>query len=232
MKTQAVGEKFEQLVAIMARLRSSEGCIWDRQQTHESLRQYLLEETYEVLEAIDHRDHGELAKELGDLLLQVVFHAQIAAGAGQFDIGEVIDNISGKMIRRHPHVFGDEKVSSVEEQKLRWEEIKKKEGKKSVIDGVPSALPALQRAARLQQKANAPTPSWDRIDAAYERLKALLRQPAEHKNEAGLEQLPEAVGELLFALVGVSRTMAVNPEDALREACERFRTAFSSGVPK
>jgi tetrapyrrole methylase family protein/MazG family protein len=231
MKTQAVGEKFEQLVAIMARLRSSEGCIWDRQQTHESLRQYLLEETYEVLEAIDHRDPGELAKELGDLLLQVVFHAQIAAGEGQFDIGEVIDNISCKMIRRHPHVFGDEKVSNVEEQKLRWEEIKKKEGKKSVIDAVPAALPALQRAARLQQKAHAPTPSWDGIDAAYQRFKASL-QSAERKNEKGLDQMSEAVGELLFAVVGVSRTMSVYPEDALREACERFRTAFSSGGPE
>src|SRR5262245_25265880 len=175
MKTQAVGEKFEHLVAIMARLRSSEGCIWDRQQTHESLRQYLLEETYEVLETIDHKNYNELGKELGDLLLQVIFHAQIATEAVRFDIGEVIDNISDKMIRRHPHVFGDEKVFSVAEQKLRWEEIKKKEGKKSATDGVPAALPALQRAARLRQKANQPAPAWQEIDAVYHRFKTLAK---------------------------------------------------------
>ena len=134
MNTQAIGEKFEHLVAIMARLRSQEGCIWDRQQTHDTLRQYLLEETYEVLETIDHKNYDELGKELGDLLLQVIFHAQIASEANRFDIGEVIDNISRKMIRRHPHVFGDEKVNSVAEQTLRWEEIKQKEGKRSVSE--------------------------------------------------------------------------------------------------
>jgi tetrapyrrole methylase family protein/MazG family protein len=227
MNSRTIGEKFEHLVAVMARLRSPEGCIWDREQTHESLRQYLLEETYEVLETIDHKNHDELGKELGDLLLQVIFHAQIAAEAGRFDIGEVIDNISDKMIRRHPHVFGDERVSSVAEQKLRWEEIKKKEGKKSATDGVPAALPALQRAARLRQKANKPAPDWQDIDAVYHRFKSLVKAN-ERESAAGGDQLYEVAGELLFMLVGISTASAVNPEDALREACERFLREFSS----
>lgn len=227
MKTGAYGEKFEHLVEIMARLRSPEGCIWDRQQTHESLRPYLLEEAYEVLESIDHENYEELGQELGDLLLQVVFHAQIAAETGRFGIGEVLDCISDKMIRRHPHVFGDEKVASVEEQKLRWKEIKKQEGKKSVLDGVPAALPALQRAARLLQKANVPASSGEEMDAAYHRFKALLK-PAKRENAAAREQLHQAAGELFFLLVGASTAMAVNAEDALREACQRFQIEFSS----
>ena len=208
-----LGEKFEHLVAIMARVRSETGCIWDREQTHASLRQYLLEEAYEVLEAIDHEDFGELGKELGDLLLQVVFHAQIAQEHGRFDIANVIENISEKMIRRHPHVFGEEKVASVAEQKLRWEELKKQEGKKSAIDGVPKALPALQRAARLQQKANATTNSREQLQHQWERFLA-----ATEPHERSLR----AYGDLLFALVAFGRSVELNAEDALRETCERF----------
>jgi MazG family protein len=208
-----LGEKFERLVAIMTRLRSETGCIWDRQQTHASLRQYLLEEAYEVLEAIDHEDFDELGKELGDLLLQVVFHAQIAREHSRFDIATVIENISEKMIRRHPHVFGEEKVASVAEQKLRWEELKKEEGKKSAIDGVPKALPALQRAARLQQKANLPAMTRAALQEDWERFLAAT-EPR--------ESLQRAYGDLLFALVAFGRGAELNAEDALREACERF----------
>ncbi len=211
-----LGEKFEHLVAIMARLRSETGCIWDRQQTHASLRQYLLEEAYEVLEAIDHEDHGELGKELGDLLLQVVFHAQIAQEHDRFDIAQVLDNISEKMIRRHPHVFGEEKVNSVAEQKLRWEELKQQEGRKSVIDGVPAALPALQRAARLQQKANAPTATFAQAESHWQAVQQLQEQAAPH------EHLQRAFGAMLFALVAWGRGFELNAEDALREACARF----------
>ncbi len=226
MKAETNGKKFEHLVEITARLRSPHGCIWDRRQTHESLRQYLLEEAYEVLESIDQQDHDELGKELGDLLLQVVFHAQIAAEAGRFAIGEVIDNISEKMIRRHPHVFGDEKAASVEEQKMRWEEIKKQEGKKSIIDGVPAALPALQRAARLQQKANAPAPAWEKLEALYQRFKTSAQ--CAHENATPNNDLNKILGELLFSFVGISRTVSANPEDALREACERFQKEFAA----
>ncbi len=214
-----IGEKFEHLVAIMARLRSEAGCIWDRQQTHASLRQYLLEEAYEVLETIDHEDHAELGKELGDLLLQVVFHAQVAQEHGRFDIATVIENISEKMIRRHPHVFGDEKVASVAEQKLRWEELKKQEGKKSVIDGVPRALPALQRAARLQQKANAITMNYEQVQAHWQALHRLHEQITPMSNH---DQLQSVYGDMLFALVSFGRSLELNAEDALREACKRF----------
>lgn len=208
-----IGEKFERLVAIMARLRSETGCIWDRQQTHASLRQYLLEEAYEVLEAIDHEDHAELGKELGDLLLQVAFHAQIAHEHGRFDIANVIENISEKMIRRHPHVFGEEKVASVAEQKLRWEELKRQEGKKSAIEGVPQAMPALQRAARLQQKAKAAAINREQLQQQWERL-LTATEPR--------ESLQRTYGDLLFALVAYGRGLELNAEDALREACARF----------
>lgn len=212
----SIGPKFEHLVAIMARLRSETGCIWDRQQTHASLRQYLLEEAYEVLEAIDDENYSELGQELGDLLLQVVFHAQIAQEHGRFDIAHVIENISQKMLRRHPHVFGEEKVHSVAEQKLRWEELKKQEGKQSPLDGVPRALPALQRAARLQQKANTPAMNFEQVSAQWQ---AFMQLRERNSNQ---HQMQDAFGELLFALVSYGRTLELNAEDALRESCERF----------
>ncbi len=229
-----LGEKFEHLVAIMARLRSESGCIWDRQQTHASLRQYLLEEAYEVLEAIDHEDHGELGKELGDLLLQVVFHAQIAKEEHRFDIAHVIENISAKMIRRHPHVFGDEKVNSVAEQKVRWEELKKEEGKQFAVDGVPKALPALQRAARLQQKANTPAMSWQHLQSGLSAFRAALDDNHHDGKENKHVVLQRVYGDVLFTLVALGRGLELNAEDALREACDRFmhasRTAEGNGV--
>jgi len=220
MKT---GERFEQLLALMARLRAPGGCMWDRQQTHASLRPYLLEETYEVLETIDQSNYEELGQELGDLLLQVIFHAQIAAETSRFDINTVIDNLSRKLIRRHPHVFGDEKIGSVAELRQRWEEIKKSEGKKPVNQGVPTALPALQRAVRLQQKAHAPLPSWEELEVLCRTLKT-IGTSEEREGRAGREErLQHAVGDLLFALAAASQAAGVNPEDALRETCLRFQ---------
>lgn len=226
MPMPTVEEKFGRLTEIMARLRSDDGCLWDRRQTHESLRQYLLEETHEVLEAIDQQNPGELARELGDLLLQVVFHAQIAAEAGRFGIGDVLDHINAKMIRRHPHVFGDEKTGSLAELKLRWEEIKKKEGRESPIDGVPKALPALQRAARLQHKADAPAPAWEAVDALYREVRALAVEAGADGSGISMEQLQKRLGELLFAITGACHKLAINAEDALRETCEHFQRQF------
>ncbi|MDZ7346395.1 MAG: MazG family protein, partial [candidate division KSB1 bacterium] len=143
----SVGKEFEKLVEIMAKLRSDEGCPWDREQSHKSLRRHLLEETYEVLEAIDNENPEQLKTELGDLLLQVVFHAQLAADAGDFSIEQVVESINDKLIRRHPHVFGEAVIRTAQEQVVAWEKSKlKREGKKSVIDGVPTHLPALLRA--------------------------------------------------------------------------------------
>ena len=216
----AVGKAFVKLVEIMSTLRSDNGCPWDRQQTHESLRQYLLEETHELLAAIDSGDYHEVREELGDVLLQVVFHAQIASEFGRFDIADVIQGISDKMVRRHPHVFGDENVESANEQVQRWENLKKEEGKRSKFDGLPKTLPALQRAHRLQQKASVNAtrlPTWQHASNKFDAvLEKLLRA-----NAAG-ENWQRDVGEILFAMVSLAGKHGVNAEDALRQQCERF----------
>ncbi|MDZ7265804.1 MAG: nucleoside triphosphate pyrophosphohydrolase [candidate division KSB1 bacterium] len=219
-------EKFTELVEIMARLRGPQGCPWDRAQTHASLRRYLLEETYEVLHALDAGDDEELCHELGDLLLQVVYHAQIAAEAGRFDIGAVIAAISAKMIRRHPHVFGDARVDSAAELTHLWEQIKQQEGKKNALAGVPHALPALQRAARLQQKAGAAAASVDEVEATWQTFRAAAAGakdglPSDHR------PLPELYGDLLFRLVAFGRGLGLNAEDNLREACHRFEHEYA-----
>jgi MazG family protein len=221
-----VAEKFSNLVEIMARLRSPDGCPWDREQTHKSLRQYLIEETYEVLEAIDQENDGELRKELGDLLLQVVFHAQIASEAGRFDIGQVIAHITEKLIRRHPHVFGDVKVNSVAEQSALWERLKKAEGNHSVLDGVPAALPALQRAQRLQQKASTTGFEWETLEQVLQKLRSEVEEFEEARHAGNHQQIEEEFGDVLFSLVTVGRWLNLNAEDALRQACDKFSRRF------
>ncbi len=226
MKKSDVGTKFSRLVEIMAHLRGPQGCPWDREQTHQSLRQYLLEEAYEVLEALDNNDTKHLTEEMGDLLLQVVFHAQIASEAGSFDIAEVIEAISAKLIRRHPNVFGDAVIRTAAEQTINWEKMKKAEGKSSTIDGVPAALSALLRAWRIQQKAatvgfdwKQPGPVWDKIHEETEEL----REAIHGGNQAEIE---EEFGDLLFSLVNLSRFLDVNPEDALRGTTNKFVRRF------
>jgi tetrapyrrole methylase family protein/MazG family protein len=221
-----LAQQFLQLVEIMAKLRSPEGCPWDREQTHQSLRPYLLEETYEVLETIDQKKYGELQKELGDLLLQVIFHAQIAGEDGRFTISDVIAEISGKLIRRHPHVFGDLKVNSAAEQKILWEHLKKAEGKNSVIDGVPAALPALQRAQRLQQKAGAIGFEWENIEQVMDKFHSELVELEEARRGGDNNKIEDEFGDILFALVNVGRWLDLNAEDALRRACEKFSRRF------
>lgn len=221
-----IGKKFESLVEIMAKLRSPGGCPWDREQTHTSLRQYLLEEAYEVIEALDTSDPAALKEELGDLLLQIVFHAQISSEDNHFDVAEVIDAISEKLIRRHPNVFGDVEIASAAEQSVNWEKIKKSEGKESVLDGVPVALSALLRAYRLQQKASAvgfdwpeQTPVWDKIEEELAELKQACQQQER-------DRIEEEMGDLLFSLVNLTRFLQVNPEDALRSTIAKFDTRF------
>jgi tetrapyrrole methylase family protein/MazG family protein len=222
----AVAGKFAHLAEIMARLRSTEGCPWDREQTHQSLRPYLLEETYEVLEALDQQDADELCKELGDLLLQVVFHAQIAGESGSFTLSEVIAGITEKLIRRHPHVFGDAKINSASEQHALWEKLKKAEGKTSVIEGVPAALPALQRAQRLQQKAGTVGFDWENTAQVLEKLRSELQELDEAHRADNPQQLEDEFGDVLFSLVAVARWLGLNAEDALRRACEKFSRRF------
>jgi tetrapyrrole methylase family protein/MazG family protein len=221
-----LAQQFLQLVEIMAKLRSPEGCPWDREQTHQSLRPYLLEETYEVLETIDQEKYGELQKELGDVLLQVIFHAQIAGEDGRFTMSDVIAEISDKLIRRHPHVFGDLKVNSAAEQKILWEHLKKAEGKNSVIDGIPAALPALQRAQRLQQKAGTIGFEWENIEQVIQKFHSELVELEEARRTGDIKQIEDEFGDILFALVNVGRWLDLNAEDALRRACEKFSRRF------
>ena len=219
--------KFSRLVEIMALLRSEKGCPWDRDQTFASLRQHLLEEAYEVMESIDDGKFDELPGELGDLLLQIVFQAQIAAEEDLFDIGDVIDSITEKLIRRHPHVFGDKQIDSTEEQIIHWERSKvKKEGKKSAIDGIPKLLPALVRSYRMQNKAATVGFDWSDIEPVWEKVEeewSELREAAESGNR---EKVEDELGDLLFSIVNLSRFLKTNPEDALRKTIGKFDRRF------
>ena len=218
--------KFGTLVEIMAKLRSKDGCPWDREQTHATLRQYLVEETYEVLEALDEADYDELKIELGDLLLQVVFHAQIAQEAGNFAIRDVIQAINEKLVRRHPHVFADAKIETSEEQKLNWEKIKRAEGRKSVLDGVPKALPALLRAHRLQGKASHVGFDWDNAEQVWEKVEEEIQELADAVSQKDPQKIEAEFGDLLFSLVNYSRFIGANPEDSLRASSDKFIKRF------
>jgi tetrapyrrole methylase family protein/MazG family protein len=225
---------FSELVAIMARLRGPAGCPWDRQQTHATLKPYLLEEVYEALEAIDAADDAELCKELGDVLLQVVFHAQIAAEEGRFDIEAVGQAIVDKLIRRHPHVFGDASADEADEVLLRWEQIKKQERREqgdaapSLLEGIPKHLPALMRAHRIQARVAQQGFDWDEVDGALDKVEeefAEVRKAWETDEAAAVE---EEFGDLLFSLVNASRFLKVDPEQALRRAVAKFERRFRS----
>ena len=229
--SEAAKERFGELVDIMARLRGVGGCPWDREQTHESIKPYLLEETYEVLEAIDERDPGKLREELGDLLLQVVFHAQMADEAGTFDIAEVIGSINEKLRRRHPHVFGEVKADTAQEVLFNWEQIKQRERRQakqsaSALDGVPKELPALLRAHRLQEKASRVGFDWKEADEVLRKVEEEMRELRQAMGGQASAQVEAELGDLLFALVNLSRFIAVNPEDALRKTIARFISRF------
>lgn len=220
---------FEQFQEVIAHLRAPEGCPWDREQTHRSLRQYLLEEAHEVLEAIDAGDSHALAEELGDLLLQVVLHTQIAIDDGEFRMGEVISHINRKLIRRHPHVWGDVDVSGAADVLKNWEMLKQEEqaenGKKrkSLLDGVPKGLPALLQAYQYQAKAAKLGFDWDKIEDVVEKVREEIGELAAAQDDD--ERASEA-GDLLFAVVNWLRWLKVEPESALREANAKFYRRF------
>jgi tetrapyrrole methylase family protein/MazG family protein len=225
------GNPFAELVEIMAHLRAEDGCPWDREQTHASLKPYLLEEAYEVLEAIDAEADEELCEELGDVLLQVVFHAQVAREEDRFSIDEVCRAIVDKLIRRHPHVFGDTQITGSGDVLTNWERIKQveRQGKvrpASVLDGVPGQLPALLRAQRIQAKAARVGFDWRDIQGPLDKVEeefAELRQACESGNTRHQE---EEFGDLLFALVNAGRFLELCPEDALRRAVGKFEQRF------
>jgi MazG family protein len=227
------GSKFEQLVRLMARLRAPGGCPWDRKQTFDTIKTYLLEETYEVMEAIDQRDWTGLAEELGDLLLQPVFFAEMAAEQGLFTISDSLDAINEKLIRRHPHVFGDATAETAEDVKQRWDEIKKGEkaaqdagSNVSVLDGVPRNLPALMEAEKISHKAAALGFEWPDIGGVVEKLQEEAAELARARASGEQEHIENEIGDLLFTLVNLARFLKVDPEQALRKTNGRFRRRF------
>lgn len=224
--------KFHRLVEIMGTLRGPDGCPWDREQTHKSLTPYLLEETYELIEAIEGSDDSRLKEELGDLLLQVVLHAQIAAERGAFDIDGVAEDLAEKLVRRHPHVFEKRAELTPDEVTVNWEHIKlerdqSKEGqKKSVLSGVPKILPALLRAYRVQEKAARFGFDWQKIDDILLKLdEEVLELKAElaGSNQAGIE---EELGDLFFSAVNIARFLKIDPEAALNRITNKFMRRF------
>jgi tetrapyrrole methylase family protein/MazG family protein len=218
------GSALLDLVATETRLRGPGGCPWDAEQTHASLARHLVEEAYEVLDAIEEGTPEQLREELGDLLLQVVFHAQMAEDAGDFDIDGVARSITEKLIRRHPHVFGDLRVSSAGEVVRNWEAIKRdEEGRTDPLAGIPAALPALQLAAKLQKRAAEAGFAWPTAAEPLAKVKEELDEAAEATNP---EHLEWEVGDLLFAVVALARAKGVEPEAALRRTARRFRARF------
>jgi nucleoside triphosphate diphosphatase len=223
-------KSFNDLIDIMARLRA--GCPWDREQTHRTLAPYLIEETYEVVEAIEGDDPEALRDELGDLLLQVVFHAQVAGETGQFTIADVIDGIAEKMVRRHPHVFSDAVIEDVDAQWRNWEHLKAAEQtgrkRKSRLDGIPQQLGGLQRGQRMQEKAARVGFDWPGVDDILDKLSEELGELAHARR---LKQddpaVREELGDVLFTIVNLSRALGIDAEAAMRQANEKFHRRFA-----
>ena len=231
--TQSPGALFERLLDIMHRLRGPSGCPWDREQTPTSLKPYLIEEAYEVLEAIESGGADPLREELGDLLLQVVFHAEIAAERGEFAMADVLARLIDKMVSRHPHVFGDASVETPRQALAQWEAIKQREAvaagrRRSVIDGVPRALSSLLRAQRIQSKAARVNFDWPDARAAWTKVEEEVQEASAALAEGQRDRFQEELGDVLFSLVNVARLSAIDAEDALQRAIEKFRRRFTT----
>ena len=244
-------KKFDALVKVVRKLRAPNGCPWDRVQTHKTLKPYMVEEVYEALEAIDSKDFRKLAEELGDMLLHIVMHAEMGREEKKFSIDDVIDSISSKMVRRHPHVFGAKKAKSVEEVWRKWEEIKGKENAEKgdkhigILESVPHALPALYRADKVQRRAarvgfdwNSIAGAWRKVEEEKREILELLRKfqlsnsklqansKTKAPNSKQKQRIGEELGDLLFAVVNVSRKLDIDPEEALQDATSKFMRRF------
>jgi MazG family protein len=246
----SVGRLFEALVALQARLRAPNGCPWDREQTHESLRTYLVEETYEVLDALESQQADKIAGELGDLLLQVVFHAELGREARRFDIGEVIERVHAKMVRRHPHVFGDASARTSGDVLKKWEQLKAEERKEereekrqgeaesrsentaSILDGVSGGMPALIEAQQLTRRAANVGFDWPRVEGILEKLaeetaELRLALSASTKDSGpGAHEVEDELGDLLFVVVNLARFLGFDSEIALKRASRKFKARF------
>jgi MazG family protein len=236
----STGAKFEKLVEIMATLRGPNGCPWDKQQDFNSLKPMLVEEVYEVLEAIEEKNFDGLSEELGDLLLHIVFHAQLGKESGQFDINTVLDKISEKLVRRHPHVFGDETASSPEEVIKNWEAIKAQEKaaklknrtpeQRSLLEGIPSKLPAIHEAHQISSRAARVGFDWPDVEGIFEKLQEEVRELreviAEGDDGGRRERLEDEIGDMLFVIVNIARYLKIDSESALKRANRKFKSRF------
>jgi len=224
------GERFERLVSIMARLRADDGCPWDREQTFDSIKPYTLEETYEVMDAIDARDWRALAEELGDLMLQCVFYAQMAAEENHFRIDDSLDAINEKLIRRHPHVFADGDARTPGEVKERWDKIKAEEKgatDSKLLDAVPRSQPALAEAHQISSRVAGVGFDWENIDQVTAKLHEELDELAEARDGASPEALEDELGDVLFVIVNIARHLQIDSEQALRKGNAKFRRRFN-----
>jgi len=232
MSAPTAGEKFQQLVDLMARLRAPGGCPWDREQNFDTIKPFLLEETYEVMNAIDARNWLELADELGDLLLQAVFFSQMAAEENLFRIDDALDAINQKLIRRHPHIFGDETAVTEGDVRKRWSEIKAEEKRskgnsdETLLGSVPRSLPALVEAQQIASRAAQTGFDWENAGQVIDKLHEELREFEEARVHGEREHLEDELGDMLFVLVNLARFVKVDPEQALRKTNAKFRRRF------
>jgi MazG family protein len=232
-KSRTAGEKFARLVEIMARLRAPGGCPWDREQTFDTIKPYTIEETYEVLDAIDARDWPGLAEELGDFMLQAVFYSQMAEEAGHFRIEDALDAINEKLVRRHPHVFSDAEANTADAVLKQWNEIKAAEKetkgipKQLLLEGVPRSVPALVEATQISSKAAKAGFDWENPEQVLGKLDEELHELAEARRTASPDEVEGELGDILFVLVNLARFLKVDPEQALRKSNAKFRRRFA-----
>jgi len=216
---------FSRLLEIMDTLRAK--CPWDKKQTFESIRHLTIEETFELSEAILDKNYNNIKQELGDLLLHIVFYSKIASEQNLFEIDDVINSIVSKLITRHPHIYGDVEVSNAEDVKSNWEHIKMKEGKKSVLSGVPKTLPALVKAYRIQEKVKGVGFDWEKPEQVWDKVKEEMDElRIEVKKKSSTERIEDEFGDLLFALINYARFIEINPEDALEKTNRKFIKRF------
>ncbi|MEO9894703.1 nucleoside triphosphate pyrophosphohydrolase [Aurantibacter sp.] len=215
---------FDRLLTIMDELR--EQCPWDKKQTMQSLRHLTIEETYELGDAILDEDLEEVKKELGDVLLHIVFYAKIGSETNDFDIADVANNICEKLINRHPHIYGDVKVENEEDVKRNWEQLKLKEGKKSVLEGVPNGLPALVKANRIQDKVAGVGFDWEKPEQVFEKLEEELKEFTDEVKSENLDKMEAEFGDVMFSMVNYARFLKINPENALERTNKKFMKRF------
>jgi len=229
MKKDKAAKQFIKLLDIVEKLRGPDGCPWDKEQSHESLLPYFLEEAYEVIESIDEKNWDNLKEELGDVMLHLALQCQISKEEGRFSIVDSLENVNNKLIHRHPHVFGDKKADVPSEAKKNWEDIKHKEKKReSRLDGVPPALPALTRANRLQQKASYAGFDWDDINKVWGKLYEEIDELKEAYDCNDQTNMEEEIGDVLFSVVNLARHMKLDSEDMLRKANSKFVNRFKA----